>query len=183
MTCPGRFSATVLVKMDRIDGKNSSPSSGSIQLLPNSCAAHCSFWVHSALLLCHSATSNSFFFIFTQIYLSLGIDVQTGKPKLLHGGSGTWHTCEQVTQAKWKLWDIVTRTVVPWLPAECPGTWKACQQAYILCHVVGLRQGKFVIRCALLCARLVLMFWVLFSKLLASDRLIPPPRAIYTHGK
>ena len=78
--------------------------------------------------------------------------------------------------------ETVMRTGVPWLPVECPGTWKSCQQAYILCHMVLLGQGKCVNRCALLYARLVLMFWVIFSSLLASDRLIPPLRAIYTQG-
>lgn len=136
----------------------------------------------TVLCLCPSVTSKSFFLILTEIYLSLGTGVQTGKPRLLHGGSGTWHTCEQVTQAKWKPWDIVMRTGVPWLPVECPGTWKACQQAYILRHMVVLGQGKCVNRCALLYARLALMFWVLFSRLLASDRLIPLLRAIYTQG-
>ena len=80
------------------------------------------------------------------------------------------------TQAKWKPWDIVMRTGVTWLPVECPGTWKSCQQ------MVVLGQGKCVNRCALLYARLVLMFWMLFSSFLASDRLIQPLRAIYTQG-
>lgn len=78
--------------------------------------------------------------------------MQTGKPRLLHGGSGTWHTCEQVTQAKRKPWDIVMRTGVPWLPVECPGTWKSCQQAYL--HTVPCGGARARQMCEQVCLSL-----------------------------
>jgi hypothetical protein len=69
------------------------------KLLPNSCYSlliRPFLWLHSVLLQCLSATSNNFFLIFTRTYIYPCSDVQTCKPRPLHGSSETWHTCEQV---------------------------------------------------------------------------------------